>query len=148
MRSPGEILALVPYLLGFHPSESLVLVAVRGPRRRVVCTLRWDLPAVRSRRDRESAVCEIRSRLAQAEGDAAVLVLYTRRPPGRRRLPLVSLVAAVQAADVPLLDALCVHAGRWWSYLYPDPRCCPPAGTPLPAPTEPGGASGVAAAAV
>src|SRR5512144_616101 len=68
LRSPGEILALVPYLLGFHPSESLVLVAVRGPRRRIVCTLRWDLPAERSRSDRESAVREIRSRLALVGG--------------------------------------------------------------------------------
>src|SRR5512142_3146898 len=148
LRSPGEILALIPYLLGFHPSESLVLVAVRGPRRRVVCTLRWDLPAVRSRFDRESAVSAIRSRLALVEGDAAVLVVYTRRAPGSRGLPLASLVSTVQAAEVPLLDTLLVHAERWWSYLCTDPRRCPPTGTPLPAVTEPGGASGVAAAAV
>ncbi|MEJ5914226.1 DUF4192 domain-containing protein [Pseudokineococcus sp. 1T1Z-3] len=42
---PRDLLALVPHQLGFHPSRSLVLVSLRGPRRRVGLVARVDLPA-------------------------------------------------------------------------------------------------------
>ncbi len=45
IRDPGELVATVPVLLGFHPVESLVLVATGGPSgRRTGLTLRVDLP--------------------------------------------------------------------------------------------------------
>lgn len=40
---PREILALVPYQLGFVPTDSVVLVGLRGPRRRVGIMIRSDL---------------------------------------------------------------------------------------------------------
>ncbi|MFD0787811.1 DUF4192 family protein, partial [Micromonospora azadirachtae] len=42
VRSPADLLAAVPYLLGFHPADSVVVVAMRG--RRVVFAARADLP--------------------------------------------------------------------------------------------------------
>ncbi|MFB9234583.1 DUF4192 domain-containing protein [Plantactinospora siamensis] len=42
VRSPADLIAAVPYLLGFHPSDSLVVVALRGPR--VEFAARVDLP--------------------------------------------------------------------------------------------------------
>jgi Domain of unknown function (DUF4192) len=45
MRDPGELLAALPYLLGFHPCESLVVLAFGGRSgRRVGMTQRVDLP--------------------------------------------------------------------------------------------------------
>ena len=46
---PGELLAVVPYRLGFHPRQSLVLLALDPPapggsRRRVGAVVRCDLP--------------------------------------------------------------------------------------------------------
>ena len=32
VNDPIDMVSLVPYLLGFHPDESLVLVALRGGR--------------------------------------------------------------------------------------------------------------------
>ena len=43
VRSPADMVAAVPYLLGFHPADSVVVVAVRG--RRVVFAARGDLSA-------------------------------------------------------------------------------------------------------
>ena len=44
VREPGELVAAVPVLLGFHPHESLVLVATGGETgRRLGLTLRVDL---------------------------------------------------------------------------------------------------------
>ncbi|MEQ7126147.1 DUF4192 domain-containing protein [Actinopolymorpha sp. B11F2] len=43
LRTPEDVLAKVPYLVGFHPHESLVVLAIR-PDQEVHCTLRADLP--------------------------------------------------------------------------------------------------------
>lgn len=45
VREPGELIGAVPLALGFHPRESLVLVALTGRSgRRLGLTLRVDLP--------------------------------------------------------------------------------------------------------
>lgn len=41
---------------------------------------------------------------------------------------------ACGALDVPVLEALCISDGRYWSYCCPDPRCCPAEGNPLALP--------------
>jgi hypothetical protein len=41
VRRPDDLLAVIPYLLGFHPDESLVAVFVRSGR--VILTARMDL---------------------------------------------------------------------------------------------------------
>jgi hypothetical protein len=41
VTSPVKILTLVPYLVGFHPDESLVVIAMREPRGTVRVTLRY-----------------------------------------------------------------------------------------------------------
>lgn len=45
VRGPGELVAAIPVLLGFHPERSLVVVSTHGPGLRTVgVTLRADLP--------------------------------------------------------------------------------------------------------
>ncbi|MBA2695050.1 MAG: DUF4192 family protein, partial [Actinobacteria bacterium] len=41
LADPGELIAAVPHLLGFHPRDSLVLISLEG--RRLGMTLRADL---------------------------------------------------------------------------------------------------------
>lgn len=43
IHSPSGLWGCLPYLVGFHPNESLVLVFMGPPPRRVVLTLRLDL---------------------------------------------------------------------------------------------------------
>ena len=38
------VLAVVPHLLGFHPSSSLVVLGIAGPRGQVQLAFRYDLP--------------------------------------------------------------------------------------------------------
>jgi Domain of unknown function (DUF4192) len=42
VRRPDELLAVVPYLVGFHPDESIVAVFIKSGR--VLLTARMDLP--------------------------------------------------------------------------------------------------------
>lgn len=54
LRNPGELLAALPYLIGFHPRDSLLFIAFGGSSgRRIELTQRVDLPAP----DDAPAVC-------------------------------------------------------------------------------------------
>jgi hypothetical protein len=108
VRASGmsEFLSIVPYLLGFTPSESIVILGLSD--RRVVLTARVDIDP---------------SDMAQAgllvakRSDAMIVVVYTEQPvPAWLGLP-------------PCDDALLVTGGRWRSLLRDDP---PDGGKPIP----------------
>src|SRR5260221_8039874 len=42
--SADGVLAVVPHLLGFHPSDSLVMLGIGGPHARIRLGFRYDLP--------------------------------------------------------------------------------------------------------
>lgn len=137
VRSPADMVAAVPYLLGFHPADSVVVVAVRG--RRVVFAARGDLPAPGA--DPGPAARHLAQVVARQDADAATVVGYG---PAARVTGVVDAIGdALTATGVVVLDALRVTEGRWFSYLCAEPSCCPPEGTPY----DPA-ASQVSAAAV
>lgn len=123
----GDIVAAVPHLLGFEPTESLVAVALSEPRDRMSFSLRIDLP---------EGVDEIpefadyvAAALKRAEATSALLCVFTDAEPGDRGMPWQELVDTVaEAAEMPMRDAVLVGAERIWSYLCADPGCCPPEG--------------------
>jgi hypothetical protein len=123
VRRPADFLAVVPYLLGFHPSESLVAVLSR--RGRVVLTARLDLPTpdlVDPVRDQVLAVAE------RHHIDEAVFAVYGEDATVGRAL-LQRLLDGVPG-QVRVREALLVSGGRWWS-LTCRTGCCPAEGTPF-----------------
>lgn len=75
LRDPGDVAAALPQLLGFHPAESLVLVALGGAGGgRVGLTVRADLPAPGAAAAAARAL--VRS-LRTDEPDSAVLVVVS-----------------------------------------------------------------------
>lgn len=120
---------MVPQLCGFVPTESLVAVSLRGPRKRVGLTLRMDL----TDRELDVQAQDLAVRLERDGAAEVLLVLYTEQGGGPR--PRAALVAAVTAAldsrGIRLQEALLVRAGRWSSYLCSSRRCCPPEGTAI-----------------
>ena len=44
LTRPGDIAAAVPALCGFAPQDSVVVLSLRGSRRRLGVTVRVDLP--------------------------------------------------------------------------------------------------------
>ena len=123
MRRPADFLAVVPYLLGFHPAESLVVLLSREGR--VVLTARFDLPGPGWSRP---VLDQVLTLAAEHHVDELVLVAYAADGPHGRRV-LEELLAAAPA-QVALRDALLVSDGRWWS-LTCSAGCCPPTGTPF-----------------
>lgn len=150
ISGPEDLLDVLPRMLGYVPSHSAVLVALRPPRGRVLLTLRVDLPA----RSAEASCARLLAGHAQRAGaTSAVLVLYddSAASVSGTRWRGASLTREVRSAlrsrgGVRLSDALAVCGGRWRSLLCPDEGCCPPVGRALRSSEDPS-AAGVALAA-
>lgn len=122
----GDIAAAVPYLLGFQPADSVVAVALRGPRERMAFSMRLDLlPA-----EHDAQVAELVSAAMQrAEADAVFAFVYTDPPVAGGELPRRELIEMLmRALPMPLREAMLVTDDRLWSYTCPDEACCPPQG--------------------
>jgi hypothetical protein len=148
VSSLDDIVAAVPHLLGFHPQQSLVAVALKPPRDRMAFTARIDLEP----EEHDPAIAAyIADVLVRAEAEAAFIFVYTDAPDADtpdRELPRQALVEELQRAlPMPTRDAVLVAAGRVWSYLCPEPDCCPPEGRPLD-PSSPGAVAMAAAHAL
>ncbi|MET3984998.1 DUF4192 domain-containing protein [Streptomyces sp. PvR034] len=155
LRSPAELADALPYLLGFHPTDSLVMVALHGEGGRFGGRLRVGIPADPGEWEdtaRQVADCLVHGSERRGAKPDSIVLFLCQDPRGEesgqrvmtRLRPLAQRVRiACGALDVPVLEALCVSAGRYWSYCCPDARCCPAEGTSLTAP----GTSVMAAAA-
>ncbi|MER6125600.1 DUF4192 domain-containing protein [Streptomyces sp. NPDC001795] len=157
LRTPAELADALPYLLGYRPEDSIVLVALhdREKRGRFGGRARLGIPA---HPDDWSSVAQqlahglvtgSERRGARPETMVAYLVQEpasgeTGRDVMERLRPLAQLLrTACGTLDVPVVEALCISDGRFWSYCCPSPCCCPPEGQRMGLP----GTSVLAAAA-
>lgn len=128
LSGPAELLQAVPYLLGFHPRDSLVLLGLDDTR--LVVTARVDLADL----GEAELLPTLLAALARGGAARVIGVVYDRGPAAP--LPWRGLVDEVQAAasrhGCVVDDLLRVADGRWWSYLCDDVACCPPEGRPVP----------------
>ncbi len=127
--SADGVLAVVPHLLGFHPSRSLVILGAGGPHARVRLAFRYDLPDP----PEEGLAADIASHAVSVLGrqhlPVAVVIGYG---PGPMVTPVVDVVRpALREAGIGVPDMLRVQDGRYWSYVCQDPACCPPDGVPF-----------------
>ncbi|MFF7359690.1 DUF4192 family protein [Streptomyces sp. NPDC008125] len=146
LRGPADLADALPYLLGFHPTDSVVMVGLHGGLGRFGERLRHGIP--RSEKEWGPAADQLAECLISGGGrrggrpDAIVLFLCqdpvtgeTARQVMERLRPFAQLLrTACGSLDVPVLEALCISNGRYWSYCCPDGRCCPKGGDPLALP--------------
>lgn len=127
IRTPADLIAAVPYLLGYHPAESVTLVGLTG--RQVEFGACYDLPPPDCGEDEaRDAAAVVAETVARQKAAAVVIVGFG--PADRVTPAVLRLTQALQTCGVRVDDAMRVTDGRWWSYLCDDPRCCSPDGTP------------------
>ncbi len=130
---PRELLALIPYQLGFRPRESAVVVSLRRAVR-VGLVARVDLADLGDPRRGPQVARALVGHLIDDGAGAVVLVLYTDEPlqadptVGRR-----ALAHLADAAEPYLLEPECWVVGPtgYHALECADRSCCPPGGRPL-----------------
>jgi Domain of unknown function (DUF4192) len=145
LSDPSELIAAVPYLLGFHPRDSVVLLALRG--RNLGVTLRADL--VES--DQALLLAEqLLAPIARQRPTGVAVVVIGGQPTPDGGLPHRALVDAIDdvltGGGLPVVHAAwaaeTVRGAPWCCY--DDPLCAgtvpDPAASPLAAATVAAGA--------
>jgi hypothetical protein len=139
ISEPGELIEAIPYLIGFHPRESLVLIGFADDGRTAVATrqvhvgMRVNLPAAPVT---SMDLAELAEALTRSAVRSVVAVIVTDLPGAT---PLLDdrwehlgevLHRALSDEGIVLLDLLLADAERWWSLCCEDEECCPADGTP------------------
>lgn len=122
IRSPEDAIAAVPYLLGFHPTDSMVVIGYDGPHD--TCAMRLDLPQP----DPDDIADRVAAMLAQNDFRRALLLGYG--PQENTQKTLTATSQALTHAGLAVTESLRVENNRWWSLACDDPTCCPPEGRP------------------
>ena len=136
LESPADLLAVLPYLIGFHPVASLCVVALESGG--AIRVLRCDLPDADS--IGESSISLARTIVARPV-ETVFLAGYGS---DHDVSPVIrAVVDALAIEGMPVDNAVRADQGRYWSYLCDDEGCCPAEGTPYDIST-----SAAAAAAV
>ncbi|MFD6141357.1 DUF4192 domain-containing protein [Promicromonospora sp. NPDC060271] len=143
VAGPEDLLAYIPYRLGFEPTESVVAVSLTGPRRRVGLVARVDLADLRLRQpddpdgpDGAATARWLTDHVVADGADRAVVVLYTATDPatpsGAARRA-VDLLRARLERRLPGTEAWLVSPTGFRALDCADPTCCPAQGRPLSA---------------
>lgn len=123
IRDAADLVSAVPYMLGFHPSDSLVAVGCGGPRGS--CALRYDLSLP------PSGTLHLAEVLAFHGFRTAMLAGYG---PRERVVPAVEpAVRALLASGIRVHETVRVHQGRFWPDVLDDGEGRPLTATPLAA---------------
>lgn len=127
ISNPAELIAVVPFVMGYHPHDSLALVGLTGTR--IEFAACHDLPPPGwSDTDARASADAVADAVALQQSGRVVIVGYGT---AKRTIPtLLRSAEAVRRRGVEVFDVMRVHEGRWWSYTCADRKCCPAQGTP------------------
>lgn len=129
LRGPGDVVAILPYQLGYHPHDSVVVVSLRG--RLVGLVARADLPPPGYA---DPAASLLVGPLLRDGATSVIVVGYEEVADSS--LPVLQAVREqLEGAGVDVVDVAVVRDGRRYSPRCLD-GCCPPEGVPLPEPAD------------
>jgi len=130
LTSPRELLAVVPFLLGFTPSNSILTLCLSNNK--LGLTQRLDLPRPQDAHDVAQALLPT---LVTENPDSVILIGYEDHA-GDSLPALKALSSALQSSALTIHDRLVVRDGRWRSLDCYSPSCCPPEGSTVPEPAD------------
>ena len=126
LTSPHDLLAAIPFLIGYHPSDSLVLVSIKDDC--VGMAMRIDYPIDQS----EIAFDLCASHISADEADGALIVAYQPRERSDGDEVLAQTTAALSRAGIAIYESILIAEGSYRSLLCHDITCCPIEGRPVP----------------
>jgi len=130
LTSPHDLLAAIPFLIGYHPTDSLVLVSLQDES--VGMAMRVDYPQDRLSESTAQLIDSLVMHLLREGGDGALVVAYAPIDRDDAGEMLETLASAIRASGISVREVLQVQSGRWRSALCNESDCCPPLGRELP----------------
>lgn len=130
--SPADLLAVVPYQLGFYPRASVVAVCLDAADR-VLGMIRIDTgPRPPPPGSAEGAA--LAALLRRQTG--GLVILGFEEAQGSSDAVRSWLARLAAHGGVAVVAHLVVRDGRWWDVECVDPTCCPAPGRPVPPPAR------------
>ncbi|MGW5238999.1 DUF4192 family protein [Monashia sp. NPDC004114] len=131
LSGAADLLTVIPFQLGFHPSRSVVVSCFHG--KRIGLVARLDLPRDDPRGGSlREAVTEAVAVLLREKPSAVALVGFEDE--AGEAGPLVDALSdAIEADRVIVRERVVVRDGRWFDLLR---GCCPEEGHPVPDPSD------------
>jgi len=131
-----ELLAYLPYRLGFRPRESVVVVSIRGVRGRLGLVARVDLADLAHPGTGELTSVGLASHLWRDGAERTVVAVYAdgARPRGRWRSDVrdaAQTLVAILEERVGPTAVWVVDEDRYYCFDCEDASCCPLWGWPL-----------------
>lgn len=124
VTTPIDLLAAVPFLIGYEPKDSIVLVSLKDES--ITMAIRVDFPD-------SISVFDARSLMSKLTGsDGVLLVTYIPDSCLDAESVLGPLIDALDLEGIPLRESIIVVGNRWRSLICGDLDCCPIEGSPLP----------------
>ncbi|MDP1720106.1 MAG: DUF4192 domain-containing protein [Candidatus Nanopelagicaceae bacterium] len=128
LTSPHDLLAAVPFLIGYHPTSSLVIVSLKDDA--IGMAMRVDYPSSESISD--DLYDSLIFHLVRERAEGALVVAYVPDDRSDGEEVLENIESAMVRASIPLRESLLIVNGRWRSVICTDSDCCPLEGRVLP----------------
>jgi hypothetical protein len=126
LTTPHDLLAAIPFLIGYHPIDSLVLVSIKDES--VGMAMRIDYPVREDEYFFDAMVAH-----CSAEGaDGALIVAYQPLDQSDGDRVLAQVTAALSRAGIAIYESILIAQGYFRSLLCHDITCCPVEGRPVP----------------
>jgi hypothetical protein len=126
LTSPHDLLAAIPFLIGYHPEDSLVMVSIKDNA--VGMAMRIDYPVAIP----EGAYDLLASHLQRDSATGALLVAYVPNNRSDGEAVLADASAALTRIGIATDESLIIQGGRYRSVLCQDQSCCPLSGNLIP----------------
>jgi len=126
LTSPHDLLAAVPFMVGYHPKDSLVVMALKESK--VAMAMRVDFP---DSENMASVSATIAGHLTRESADEAIIVGYLPSD-DLDTDPLAVARSIITLQGIAVKECIVVSGGRFRSNLCADAQCCPPEGNPVP----------------
>jgi len=128
LTSPHDLLAAVPFLIGYHPSRSLVIVSLKDDA--IGMAMRVDYPSIKPEND--GLYDSLTFHLVREAAEGALVVAYVPDDRSDGEEVLENIASAMARANIPLRESLLIANGKWRSVICTDTNCCPGEGRTLP----------------
>jgi hypothetical protein len=126
LTSPHDLLSAIPFVVGFKPENSIVLISVKEDS--VSMAMRIDFPPTLDDSQLELLI----SHLKRDSAEVVLAVFYTSSANPESQAVISKIMSALQNCPIALRESLLVTGDRWRSLLCEDRECCPDEGSPLP----------------